>query len=101
MHTFEGTEDIIKDFNPSQGDIIEISIYGTVNNITTLAELYADRGIEIIEVTNNTDHTNHGAMDTIFRFDRGSTGSDNSDFLLILEGFIDPILLDYFLLVVD
>ena len=92
------TQDIIRDFNPSEGDKIEMVRYGTVRN---LAELYADGGVEIISVTNDTDHTGNDALDTVFRFDRGSTGMDDSDYLLILEGFIDPIMLDYFQLVTD
>ena len=61
--------------------------------------LYADSNIRIIQVTNDTDHTQNGALDTMFRFDKGSTGADDADYILILEGFTDPILLDYFILV--
>ena len=91
------TKDIIKDFNPTEGDQIELVRYGTVTN---LDELYADAGIKIIEVTIE-DYKNDGTLDTVLRFDRGSSGVDNTDYLFILEGFTDPILFDYFNLVTD
>ncbi len=93
LHGFSGTEDIIRDFNPGEGDIIEVVRHGSVTNLT---ELYADEGIKIIQVTNDTDHTGNGALDTVFRFDLGATGADDADYLLILEGFTDPILFEYF-----
>ena len=98
MHTFNATKDIIKDFNPIEGDQIELSIYDDVNNITTIAELYAADGAEIISVTNDSDYTNNGANDTVLRFDKGDVGMDDTDYLLILESFTDPILFDYFIL---
>ena len=98
LHTFNASKDIIRDFNPIEGDQIEVSIYDDVRSITTIEQLYAADGAEIISVTNDTDYTNNGANDTVLRFDKGDVGMDGTDFLLILESFIDPILFDCFVL---
>ena len=96
--TFSRSKDIIRDFNPIEGDQIELEIYDDVSRIMTIEQLYAADGAEIISVTNDSDYTNNGANDTVLRFDKGDVGMDGTDFLLILESFTDPILFDYFIL---
>ena len=87
-----GKADIIRDFNPGEGDLIKVF---TTNSVSNLTQLYANPYTKY-HSTSIEDYTKNGAMDTVMRFDRGSRGIDDSDYLLILEGFTAPILLDYF-----
>ena len=76
--------DIITDF--TDGDKVRIDV-DDPSAIADLASLYAALSIT---ATNNTDHTNNGADDTVLRFDRGATG-DAGDYLIVFEGFTDAL----------
>ena len=89
--------DIIKDFNPDDGDKIKFLI-GNSANKNDIDKLLKDNYLNH-KSTTIEDYKNDGTMDTVLTFDTNIFRTPN--YQLILEGFTAPLLIDYVKVEVD
>ena len=90
--------DIIRDFTPDDGDKIHFLI-GDSASKNSLDALLNDNYLNHQSTTTDTDYTGNGQNDTVLTFNISIFTS--GDYILILEGYTAPLLIDYISVEVD